>query len=209
MRRRVALFGTVGVLATAFGLGLLVVPSLFRGIGPFDQFIASVGAVDPRSIMLVAGLVAGLYVIVTARSQPESPSQPSDADQQFEAAISDPPESVTADRSRIAATEIDDEISVAVTVGGTPLQEVRSFLRTTAARTYADVADISQTVALQRIERGEWTDDATATTFLAGPAGPKPTVLARLRLWVMPERERRRRIERSIGAIEQLEAGEP
>jgi hypothetical protein len=46
--------------------------------------------------------------------------------------------------------------------------------------------------------------DPVAAAFLAGEGGPEPGLAARVRLWLVPERERARRVERTVRAIEHL-----
>jgi len=53
-----------------------------------------------------------------------------------------------------------------------------------------------------QIAAGTWTTDRTAGAFLGGPDAPAHTFTARVRKWVWPEREFRRRVARTTDAIE-------
>lgn len=200
---RMVVPGVLGGLVTVLGLLLLVAPSVFYA-GPLA--VIPTGLADnPTALMLVAGIAATLYLGVAARSTQADTPADSQPDRRFEAALTHPPETVTADRRLLAAARIDDEMWAAIRVGGRPLQSVRSLLFDTAATAYSDVTEMPAEAARDAIEQGSWTRDRMAASFLAGPDGPRPTLVARLRLWVAPERERRRRIERTLAAIEQLQ----
>jgi hypothetical protein len=61
---------------------------------------------------------------------------------------------------------------------------------------------VSRERAREAVAAGTWTDDPVAAAFLAGEGGPVPSLRARARLWLLPERERERRVERALRAIE-------
>ena len=208
MRSRVALFGTAGILATSLGALLLFVPDLVLGVGPLGGLVERLSGTDPKMLALGSGLLAALYLGLAARprSDPETAAPPSPAEARFEMAATAPPEAVTAERQAVAAESVDEDVSRAVSEGEDALREVRSQLRLTATSAYADVAAVPPGQARDRIDRGEWTRDPVAATFLAGSEGPDPSLRMRLRRWLVPARERRRRIERTIGAIETMQA---
>jgi hypothetical protein len=205
MRLRVAAFGTLGLAATGFGVGLLVAPDLLLDVGPVEEGVTALAEADRSRLILGASLVSVLYVALAARSRPGGASgEISAADSQFAATITDRPEGVTADRRGIAAAGIELQVEAAAQSGGTELGELRSTLRDTAVGVYASVTETDSETARALIERGEWTEDTVASAFLAGANGQTSSVVARLRLWLIPERERRHRIERTIAAIEHL-----
>ncbi|MEF8786106.1 MAG: hypothetical protein V5A45_09255 [Haloarculaceae archaeon] len=210
MRWRIAIFGTLGAVATVVGAMLVFTPDLLLGIQPVGQTIASLST-DPKSVMTAAAAVVGLYVLIATRSPSAGWSLPmdSDAEQRFDAATTDPPEAVTADRRSMTGAGLDADVRVAVASGGEPLRALRDLLRDLAADAYADdfAAGPQETGvdARQAIETGTWTDDSVAAAFLAGDAGPAPSLLSRVRLWLSPERERERRIEATMRAIERLQ----
>lgn len=200
---RAAIPGAVGALVTILGLLLLLAPSVFYA-GPLAILPADI-ADDPTALLFVTGVAATLYLAFAARSPSNGVTADSRADQRFDDVLTHPPEAVTADRRLLAAAPIDGEVEAAIVLGGRPLQSVRSLLVETALNAYSDVTAVSEETARGAIEDGTWTDDRIAASFLAGPDGPRPSLVARLRLWVAPERERRRRIERTLTAIEQLQ----
>ena len=206
MRLRVAVFGTGGLLATAFGIGLLVRPELFLDVEPIAEAIATVAALDQTRLVLAASIVAVLYVALAARSRPRTSVQGTDlsGDRRFARTVTSRPEAVTADQRGLAAAGIDLAVQRAVESGHRS-QNFRSTLGETAVSVYANTENTDDETARAAIERGVWTDDRVAAAFLAGDGGPTPTVWDRIRLWLVPERERERRIERTIAAIERLQ----
>lgn len=201
MRTRTTIFGTAGVLATVFGLGLWLVPGLVL-VGPVDDAIAFLGG-EATTLALLAGIFAAVAVLAVARSRP-APAPPTSADPRFERLAVAPPERVTAHPDAITAAGIDDDVVAACEAGGETLFEVRELLRETAASVYAEREGIPEAEAATAVDRGEWTDDPVAATFLAGPDGPSPSLTLRLRLWLVPVRERTRRIERTLAATERV-----
>jgi sugar (pentulose or hexulose) kinase len=111
---------------------------------------------------------------------------------------------VTADRRRLAGADLDAVVDRANETGGSALREVREALGRTATDVYAEYADVDRERAREAVRAGTWTRDPVAAAFLAGEAGPDPGLAARARLWLVPERERARRVERTVRAIEGL-----
>jgi hypothetical protein len=205
MRARVAVFGALGVLVTAFGVALLVAPSAVTAAGPVEALVVAVGDRDPTHSLLAASLIAVLYVAVTARSNGRSDGRSAD-DDAFERAVSAPPEEVTAGSRQLVGEQRDRQVRAGIEGGGPPLREVRGWLSVTAVSAYAEAAKLSREEARTAVERGTWTDDRLAAAFLAGADGPTASLTPRLRLWLAPARERRRRIERTLSAIERVHA---
>jgi hypothetical protein len=209
MGKRVHILGGLGAVATGLGLALLLVPDLVRAVGPLDTLVETVASADPKLLMLVTGLGVTGYVAraVRSASAPEQAGTRSDAGRRFEAAGSSPPEEVTAQRLALAASTIDGSFEAAIENGGAALHNARAHLVTAATDAYALAAGGSREAAREAVARGTWTDDRVAAMFLADGDGPAPPPSARLSLWLTPRRERRRRIEATVAAIERLEEG--
>lgn len=207
MRARTTLSGALGAVSTGFGLAVLLIPETVRSVGPLDRLLDAIASVDPTGLMLVAGLLVGGYATVVARSRPvrETVSTRSDAERRFETAGSSPPERVTARDRTITAADLDADIDTAIERGDQSLEQVQSQLVGLATDVYADATGQTQGAATTAIETGTWTNDPVAAAFLSETDEPVPTVRARLALWVRPQRERQRRIERTIAAIEHLD----
>jgi len=204
---RKLLFGFLGAVSTGFGVSLLLAPEFVRGIGPLGGLIGTVASGDPKLLLLGAGLAVAGYVTLAARSRPapETVSTRTAAEGRFRAVGTSPPESVTTDRQTVAAGALDSGFESAVEHGDGELAAVRAELATVATESYAVATGSTVGVARQAVAEGTWTNDPVATRFLSERERPLPPVRARLALWLTPQRERRRRIERTIAAIEQLE----
>jgi len=185
--------GVFGVLVTVLGVGLLFVPDLL-GTGPVADLTGIVAETGSTQILLVLGFVTALLVGVVAR--PGSGSADSAGTEQFAEAG---PRKAAPDAG--GESLVGADIEAAVREGGTAWQRVRATLADTAMSAYAQREGVSQRVAAEVIEQGRWTDDALA----AGVVGEAVPYRDRLRLWLVPERERRRRIERTTAAIERLQ----
>ncbi len=205
MDRRVGLFGTLGVGLTALVAALVFAPDLLLGTEPVGTVLGAVATMDQTDVVLLATFVVALYLAVVARTPGgESRLSPeSDAERGFERAAENPPEAVTANRRKRTAASLDADLESAVAGGGDRFAEVRTTLSRTAASARAEYEQTDRESARAAVAAGAWTDDRTAAAFLADE-GPTPAVSARIRLWLAPERERRRRVDRTVAAIRRL-----
>lgn len=203
MRPRAAVFGTLGVLASGVGIGLLFAPEPVRTIGPVDGAVTALSAVETTTVVFVTGVLVLAALAVTARSPSGSSDRtPSRGTVRFERVSASPPERATASQQSVTAATRDHDIRQAIEEGGAAFEDVRSLLSETAATVYAEQLGISVSGAAEDVARGDWTDDPVAARFLADDL---PTPLSmRLRRWLIPERERERRIERTVAAIERV-----
>ena len=192
MRASSVFFGTIGLLATVLA-GLVV----------FDVPIAAAiieiaQTVDVTLVLVLGGLLLGIAGLLAAWiTGPDSASGTT-----FDAAVDNPPESVTAPEGSLVGAGIDASFDDAVAGDEAELSSLVDRLRATAAETYALATDSDLQAARQAITAGTWTDDDVATALLA-PDTPQP-LLARLRLWLDAESERERRIRRTIDEIRRL-----
>ena len=204
MRSRVAALGTLGAAATAVAAGVVLAPDLVLSVEPARALVAAVGGRDPAGVLLLVGAAASGYLAVAARGpgrrEPVSEGGDDRARTRFEAAATAPPEAVTARRRRRTARDLDATLAAAVRGSDGDLQRARARLRKTAASAYASGADLPPERAAAAVAEGTWTDDDLAAAFLA--EGGRPTPWARIRLWLWPAAERRRRIDRATAAIE-------
>jgi hypothetical protein len=209
MRLRVAVLGGLGALATVVAGVFVFVPGIVRGSEPVDAAVGWLAGVDPTLVILAGSVVVGLYVVVSARTGTGGAAGTTGDADRFAAAIDEPPEAVTADRRRVAGERVDRTVDRAVEAGGRSLREVRDHLGRTAAAAYAERERVTAERARAAVADGEWTDDATAAAFLADESGPEPGLGARVRLWLAPQRERQRRIQRATDAVDRLLETEP
>ncbi|MFC6974660.1 hypothetical protein ACFQL1_08155 [Halomicroarcula sp. GCM10025709] len=80
------------------------------------------------------------------------------------------------------------------------MRTVVERLSEVATTAHARAADGERSAAREAVRSGTWTDDRIAAAVLS-PETPFP-VGARLRLWLDPERERERRLDRAVAAVE-------
>ena len=193
MGYRRPLFGTVGVVAVVLGLALVLAPNA-AAAGPVGALVAVVDTVGPTGVLLGTGVVLVGYLAVGLRS-------PSDTDESgpFEPVLT----GSEANPAEIAGGELDESIESAIADGGEPFQRVVATLRRTATAVYADRMECSPRAARDAVERGEWCHDEFAAAVISEQR--TLPLSAQVRLFVLPERERRRRIERALAAIERLE----
>ncbi|MDT3436966.1 hypothetical protein [Haloarcula sp. 1CSR25-25] len=198
MRLRTVVFGTVGLLATAAAVVLTVAPAVAG-----ESLVAVLGTVSPTTALLAGSLVVGVCAAVAGWLGGLFGSGSPTA---FDVAADSPPEAVTATESRLVAADIDAAIDDAVAGDDAAMDAVTERLAAAATTAYAVGSSTSQASARQAVRAGTWTDDAVAAALLS-PTEPQ-SLLARLRLWLDPESERRRRIRRTVGAIERVSGGE-
>ena len=198
MRLRTVVFGTVGLLATVVAASLVFVPTAAG-----ESLVAVFGSVAPTTILLAGSLTVGLCAVFAGWLGGLLGGGSATA---FDVAIDSPPEDVTATESRLFAADIDAAIDDAVAGDDAAMDTVTERLAAAATTAYAVSTSTSQASASQAVRTGTWTDDAVAAALLS-PTEPQ-SLLARLRLWLDPESERRRRIRRTVDAIERMSGGE-
>lgn len=206
MRTRTVVFGVLGVLATAWALALALAPDLLLAVGPLERAITWLADLEPKRVMLAGALVVVLYAALAARRPRETEGDPDgvDAATRFRATASEPPEAVTADRRPLTGARLDAELDRALAGDGRDVAAVRSTLADLAVDAYADAARVSTARARDDVRAGRWTTDPVAAAFLAAEGGPTPSLAARMRLWLTPTAERRRRVERTLAAVQDL-----
>jgi hypothetical protein len=194
---RTRLLGGVGALLTLAAAAVVLRPDLADSL---SGLVAVVESQDPERLLLALGFVVGAYAAWAARSGSGDQTPREEPAARF-AGVGDPPEAVSAaDRVRTGAS-LDASIEAACTGDEAAFDAVRSTLAETAASAHARGADRRPEEARRAVETGAWTGDPVAAAFLAGEAGPDFSLLARLRAWLDPEAERRRRVERTVEAV--------
>lgn len=206
MRVRVALFGVVGTLATLFAAGLLFAPDLIETVLPIDPLVTIAEATDTRQLLLAGSVLVGLTLALAARSATR-PTREGEGGDAFDAATAEPPEAVTTARQRRTAEELQATIDEAVAGDEDALDAALARLRSTVADAYAQRTGCSIEDARQAVATGEWTDDRTAAAALARDDTLTFSLWSRLRLWLDPEAERRRRLNRTVRAARGLAEG--
>ncbi|MFB6222284.1 MAG: hypothetical protein ABEH86_01255 [Haloarcula sp.] len=194
MRLRSVVFGTAGLLATTVAVLLVFAPTV---VG--EPLVAVLGAVTPTTVLLAGSLVMGICAVLAGWLGGGTSTT-------FDVAVDNPPEAVTATESHLFAADIDAAIDDTVAGDDAAMDTVTERLAEAATTAYAIGTGVSRASARQAVHAGTWTDDAVAAALLS-PTEPQ-SLLARLRLWLDPESERRRRIRRTVDAIERVSGGE-
>lgn len=201
--RRVA-FGSLGVVATAFGLLVLLVPGLAR-VGPAAPLLDAIEGMAPGRVLLLAGALAVGALFVGARTAGDDSTGDEQLDRRLGQLATAPPEQVTAGQDQVAAAALDADVRIAIEEGGQPYRDLQTVLETTATAAYADAVGVTRDRAAETVAAGRWTRDPLAAALLAGEDGPTFGRGRTLRLLAVPARERDERIRRTIAAIERLE----
>lgn len=205
--RKRTLLGAAGFAATVLGFLAVTQPAFVAETEPLASMVAEASGVEVRTLLLSASFAVGLYLLRAAwRSSGGRPmSRDTTAAERFERLLAQPPESVTAGRRRLTASDVDASIGRATAGDDRALERVRDRLSELAVSTLASRGDASRKAAERAVASGSWTGDRVAAAFLSGPGGVVPSLLSRIRLWLDPETELDRRIRRTIRAIEYLD----
>lgn len=191
MRRRLrAVAGVAGAIAILAGFLVGTDPG-FLGYLPFlAEIRGGIGGLEPTLVMLFAGVVllGGSVVSLHRRGSDTGHETPLWSGRE--------PES-PGDGRRIVGAAFDRRLETALDGDGGALDAIRTRLRHQAV--LATDADPDEAAG---IRAGYWTDDRLAAAFLGDESGPPAPLAARLRWLVDPVGERKRRVERSIAAIE-------
>lgn len=199
--RRGLLSGSVGLAATLLALGLVVAPETVRAIAPLDRALETIESQDPRTLLLGVGLLAGAVATAVARSRRRDQTGPS----RPTALVDRPPEAVTSGRQNRPGGALDGAVERAVDGDQIAAGDVREVLEACAVRTLCRQPGLDPATARASVTSGQWTADELAAAFVGSA---RPPLSARLREWLDPAAEQRRRIDRTISAIEALGADE-
>lgn len=204
MRLRVAVFGVLGTVATVLAAIILFAPDLV-GLETVTGIAGGLGDVNTRHLLLVTGVLVGLFLSLVGWNATRTALAERDA---FDEATDGPPESVTTVRQDLTAAHLDGVFDAAIAGDDEATDSVRERLRETATRAYARANGTSLSDARGAVHDGTWTDDRTAAAALAQGDSQTHSVPSRLRLWLDPESERKRRFERAVEATTKLDGGD-
>lgn len=187
---------SAGAVASLCGLALALAPGLAERF-PFDALAGAIVGVDQTAAVLLAAGAVGGYALLVAWTDGRAPRADSEA---FDRLRDRSPEAARSETTARTAARVDATVDRVVDEGeGTG--DLTAELTATAAVAYAAAAGTDRATARTAVETGAWTDDPVAAAVLGAGS---PPLTARLRLWLVPRRERRRRIERTIAAIERV-----
>jgi hypothetical protein len=162
-------------------------PLLVPDTAPVQTVFRTLSSLEPRTVGLAVAAVTGILLLTLLLF-----SRPTKAtDETFRRLRDAPPENVTVTGVDQAGTEFDADISAG-------RSNKRDQLRKIAV---AEVAfDNGETAAEDVVATGKWTENRPAALFVGDEV--EPTLFERLRTWLDPESEHRRRMLATIEAIE-------
>lgn len=190
-----AVVGWVGVAALAVAVAVAVAPAttveLLPAVGSLTELLAEF---DGQLLLVAAAAFAGSLAVVFSRVG-VSATEATDA--AMDGRDGQPAEAVTVPTETITGSGLDRAFD---RVRGASLDSTVDRLRGMAVAVERTTAGVDPETARDRVRHGEWTDDELAAAVL-GEAVPVP-VVARLRAWLDEEREARRRLRRTVAAVE-------
>ncbi|MFC7070505.1 DUF7269 family protein [Halobaculum lipolyticum] len=203
MQRSLPLSTIAALIATAvlsLATGVIVSEQSLISVLPFTApAFDFLGELDPETVLtggaILVGVIGGLLGLkrwIDGISPTET-----GADDTM-------PEEVTVDPATVSGADIDHVLEAGESAHH--VEEARGGLADTAVAVLETTQDVSPETAEEHVKTGTWTDDSLVAGFL-GSEAPVPLV-ARLRGWLNPVSERRRRIDRSVTAIERALAQE-
>lgn len=143
-------------------------------------------------MVVAVGLFAVLVALVVSRSASRRQSIGGDGPARL---VERPPEAVEGDGPTAPGSTLDARLD---RDDRAPRAAVRETLRATAVRRLARATG-DEAAARTAVADGTWTDDTLVAAFLGEGT---PPLSARLRAWLDPAGEHRRRVERSLAAID-------
>lgn len=189
-------FGVVTLVLTCAALALTLAPSLVDTRPSLVAVVETLARIEADVFGLLAGaaLAALLGVLVVVSSSPST-----DSTDRFTELRTHPPEAVTVTEATQLGADVDARVDRAVR-GQTSMDPIRRRLIDLASDVHAARTDLDPAAAREAVRTGTWTTDRTAAAFLATD-GPPHSLWSRLRLWLDPDTERRRRIDTTVAAI--------
>ena len=180
-------------LAAAGVLAVLTSGLLF--LAPVEALARSTALSEDGARAFLFGLV-GVGCLLWVAATPEAGTDDDPAFPPVEARNEDDASTVGGGFDRNLAA------SLSAAAEGLDGDEVRPDLRALAADAVSAAEGCTRRKARQRVADGEWTDDRVAAAYLAGEGAP--SLGRRLRSRLRPRKTKRRRVERTVRAIETL-----
>ncbi|WP_135830441.1 DUF7269 family protein [Halorussus halobius] len=199
---RTRLLGGLGALATLAAGAVAYRPELVDAVPLVDPLVETL---PPGRLLLALGLAVLAFAAVTARggsaARAAERAARASPTARFARTGTAPEVASAAGRARTGGS-FDDRVGAACSGDDLALRMVRESLADTAAYAVARPGGREPEAARRAVETGAWTDDRLAAAFLADDDGPDAPLAARLRAWLDPPAERRRRINRTVDAVE-------
>ena len=191
--RRRRLGGAVGAAAVVLAAGLFFAPGAIGSVLPVSAIARSTALSAAAGRVLALGCVGvGCLLWIARVSGDEDPGPTL------------PPLSAPAADEPVVGGDLDGDVEATVeaAAAGADRDEARPELRSLAVDALVHVDGCDRTTARRRVEAGEWTDDPVAAAYLAD--GSTESLRRRLAARLRPRRTIRRRVDRTVAAVEAL-----
>lgn len=201
---KTVLLGGLGTLIVLLTAVILIRSDLLLAVPQAQSILQEVAEMDHNRLVVSVALLLLLYAIWSGRQTTirETKTESAEPDEDlFSTAQERPPEKVTASRRPVTNESVETTIKHAINGDHQALQRVRSNLESVAVKALMHRDGLDSNAAVAAVERGTWTDSHIAAAFLASNSHEPFSLLDRLRLWLDPVTERRRRITRTIEEI--------
>lgn len=194
----------VGVAAVTQAAVLLVAPDAAGTVIPVGTIADSTALSHAGTRALAFGLLGtGCLAWVASSSRP-APAEPPARQPAFPARYGAGEDGDVGTVGARFDRDLRDTLSAAAERDDRDV--VRADLRALAIDAVAHAEDVSGHAARQLVDDGEWTDDRIAAAYLGDPA-TTAALSRRLDATIRPRTAKRRRIERSVAAVESLLGG--
>jgi hypothetical protein len=197
-RRMRAAAGAAGAAAVVWSAALFFAPDAVGAVLPVAAIAESttLSAGGTRALAFVA-VGAGCLLWIAASTRGDGRNSQSGVDfPTLEAA--DPGDGAAVG----SGFDRNLRVTLEAAAEGDDRDDVRADLRSLAVEALVSVEGCAREAARERVADGEWTDDRVAAAYLAGEATePLPR---RLVARVRPRASKRRRVERTVAAVERL-----
>jgi len=211
--------GTAGIALTLLGVLAVTNPDLVGGTEPLATLVTTLSDAGLSRLLLGACVMVGLVLVRLAwrssggataggadgRSSGNEAGNATDPGTAFDRLLDAPPEAVTVETATPTAAALDARVDRAVAGDEAALASVRDRLASVATDRLVRYRGDAPAAAQEAVAAGTWTDDRVAAAFLSGSRGPIYSFGSRLRLWLDPETERRRRLDRTVGAVDAID----
>lgn len=186
--------GATGVAALVAAAAVATAPDrVIEAVPATEPLVDATREFDGTLLLAAVGGLVGLLATAMARVG-AAPSSTTDAT--MDARRSDPPETVSVPDGTVTGDAVDRTFEQVR--HPSDLETIADDLRATAVAIERAVGEPSR--AEDAVASGEWTDDDLAAAVLSESVAVP--VLARLRAWLDPEAEARRRLRRVVTALE-------
>ena len=187
-----ALLGLVGLATLALALAAGLTPRVVADLPGGGTVLSTLRDLGGRAVV---GVVGGLLTTLAWRFAGSSGRIRTD--ERLDAHRTQPPEEVTVDPATVTGGGVQRRFETAIEAGEP--ERAADALRDRAIAVERATVGVDRATAVERVDGGEWTDDKLAASVVGRDVAIP--VWARLRSWLDPASETRRRLRRTVAAL--------